>query len=73
MFRGVAQFGRVPEWGSGGRWFESSHSDHVGMDFAPFRFFYCIKKSVIRAVIPPFSTKAGFGRLLRLRRKFLYG
>ena len=27
MFRGVAQFGRVPEWGSGGRWFESSHSD----------------------------------------------
>ena len=28
VFRGVAQFGRVPEWGSGGRWFESSHSDH---------------------------------------------
>ena len=27
--RGVAQLGRVPEWGSGGRWFESSHSDHV--------------------------------------------
>lgn len=26
-YRGVAQFGRVPEWGSGGRWFESSHSD----------------------------------------------
>ncbi len=26
--RGVAQFGRVPEWGSGGRRFESSHSDH---------------------------------------------
>ena len=23
----MAQFGRVPEWGSGGRWFESSHSD----------------------------------------------
>lgn len=27
--RGVAQFGRVPEWGSGGRRFESSHSDHL--------------------------------------------
>ena len=27
LLRGVAQFGRVPEWGSGGRWFESSHSD----------------------------------------------
>ena len=24
---GVAQFGRVLEWGSSGRWFESSHSD----------------------------------------------
>ncbi len=26
--RGVAQFGSAPEWGSGGRWFESSRPDH---------------------------------------------
>lgn len=27
--RNVAQFGRVLEWGSSGRWFESTHSDYV--------------------------------------------
>lgn len=27
-FLGVAQFGSVPEWGSGGRKFKSSHPDH---------------------------------------------
>lgn len=26
--RGVAQFGSVLEWGSSGRWFESSRPDH---------------------------------------------
>ena len=26
-FRDVAQFGSAPDWGSGGRWFESSHPD----------------------------------------------
>ena len=26
--RGVAQSGSAPEWGSGGRWFESSRPDH---------------------------------------------
>ena len=30
---GVAKFGIAPEWGSGGRWFKSSHSDHVGASF----------------------------------------
>ena len=25
----MAQFGRVLEWGSRGRWFESSHSDQI--------------------------------------------
>ena len=39
-------------------WFKSRPRNHVGMDFAPFRFFYYIKKSVIRAVIPPLSPKA---------------
>ena len=27
-YPGVAKFGIAPEWGSGGRWFKSSHSDH---------------------------------------------
>ena len=27
LFPGVAQFGRALEWGSRGRWFDSSHSD----------------------------------------------
>ena len=26
---GVAKFGIALEWGSRGRWFESSHSDHL--------------------------------------------
>jgi hypothetical protein len=32
---------------------------HVGTDFAPFRFFY--KKTVIHAVVPPFSQKGTLG------------
>ena len=28
IFPGVAKFGIALEWGSRGRWFESSHSDH---------------------------------------------
>ena len=27
-YPGVAKFGIALEWGSRGRWFESSHSDH---------------------------------------------
>src|SRR3989304_9481221 len=29
MYRGVAQSGSAPEWGSGGRWFKSSRPDQV--------------------------------------------
>ncbi len=62
----------------------SRHSDHVGMGFAPFRFFFT-EKSVIRAVIPPLSQKGTLGSPasahngslplppfceLRLRRKY---
>ena len=32
-YPGVAKFGIALEWGSRGRWFESSHSDHVGASF----------------------------------------
>ena len=28
-YPGVAKFGIALEWGSRGRWFESSHSDHA--------------------------------------------
>ena len=31
---------------------------HVGMDYDPFRFFFCKGKSVICYVIPPFSRRA---------------
>ena len=30
-YPGVAKFGIALEWGSRGRWFESSHSDHRGV------------------------------------------
>ena len=38
--------------------FDSLTGHHIGMDFAPFRFFFCKEKSVIRSVIPPFSQKS---------------
>ncbi len=41
LYRGVAQFGRVPEWGSGGRWFESSHSDHIRASDESLALFFC--------------------------------
>ena len=44
--RDVAQLCRVLEWGSRGRRFKSCHPDHVGTDFAPFRFFFYRKKCV---------------------------
>ena len=31
-YPGVAKFGIALEWGSRGRWFESSHSDHLPME-----------------------------------------
>ena len=65
-FRGVAQFGSVLGSGPRGRGFKSRHSDHVGMDFAPFRFFFT-EKSVIRTVIPPLSQKGTLGSPVRLQ------
>ena len=34
---GCGADGSALEWGSRGRWFKSSHSDHVGTDFTLFR------------------------------------
>ena len=33
LYPGVAQFGSALEWGSRGRWFDSSHSDQVAASF----------------------------------------
>ena len=41
----------------------------VGTDFAPFRFFYCIKKSVTRAVVPPLSQKGTLGSTAHLQAR----
>ena len=41
--RGLAQFGSAHGLGPWGRGFESLNPDHVGTDFAPFRFFFSKK------------------------------
>ena len=42
-YPGVAKFGIALEWGSRGRWFESSHSDQTQESVAPA--FFCFVKS----------------------------
>ena len=66
----MAQFGSAPGLGPGGRRFESCHLDHVGTDFAPFRFFFA-EKSVTCAVVPPFSQKGTLGSPVRLQARSL--
>ena len=51
------------------RGFESHPLLHVGTDFAPFRFFYAIKKSVTRSVVPPLSQKGTLGSPVRLQAR----
>ena len=49
---GVAKFGIALEWGSRGRWFESSHSDHKelkGNAFQLFIFFFEQSKPVVQS------------------------
>ena len=68
----MAQFGSALGLGPRGRRFESCRPDHVGMDFAPFRFFFA-EKSVICFVIPPYSQKGTLGSpvlLQALSRRF---
>ena len=38
MVRDVAQLGSAPDWGSGGRWFKSSHPDHFPQCFRLFGY-----------------------------------
>lgn len=47
LIPGVAQFGRVLEWGSRGRGFKSRYSDHVIASFVSLAmtFLFSIKKS----------------------------
>ena len=42
-YPGVAKFGIALEWGSRGRWFESSHSDQKRSVLGTGRFFYAKK------------------------------
>ena len=68
----MAQFGSALGLGPRGRRFKSCRPDHVGMDFAPFRFFFA-EKSVICFVIPPYSQKGTLGSpvlLQALSRRF---
>ena len=57
-YPGVAKFGIALEWGSRGRWFESSHSDHVGASFyiacSDF-FMHCIKNAERAHAAAPLS------------------
>ena len=62
---GCSAAGSAPALGAGCRGFESRHSDHIGMDFAPFRFFFK-EKSVICAVIRPFRKRSYFAVSLPL-------
>ena len=43
LFRGVAQHGRVLEWGSRGREFKSRHSDHKKRTHIAFFFCVCVR------------------------------
>ena len=43
MFPGLAKFGIALEWGSRGRWFESSNSDHKNRkSFGSFGFYFFV-------------------------------
>ena len=46
-YPGVAKFGIALEWGSRGRWFESSHSDQGLSKDSPFSFYYCIPDEAV--------------------------
>ena len=48
--RGVAQSGSAPEWGSGGRWFESSRPDQIGQ-FVKWEAAYVAEAHVRRFCI----------------------
>ena len=51
---GVAKFGIALEWGSRGRWFESSHSDQImGSSFGNFPLFlFCADSNPSKCDIP---------------------
>ena len=49
-YRGVAQFGRVPDWGSGGRWFESSHSDQYILKHRFYGVFILLTRFLLNKV-----------------------
>ncbi len=61
MFRSVAQPGSAPQWGCGGRRFESSHSDQnlarKSMTYGLFAFETHSRLSKIKQGLSKLSTK----------------
>lgn len=51
IYLGVAQFGSVPEWGSGGRRFNSCHPDHKKTAFSCG--FCFVSRSIEPQYLPP--------------------
>lgn len=54
LVRGVAQLVRVPEWGSGGRWFESTHPDKrlfKSLLFINFKIIFMVKRNKLFLIV----------------------
>ena len=48
VYPGVAKFGIALEWGSRGRWFESSHSDQqIRLQIERFEVFFVVLKTLL--------------------------
>ena len=63
QFPGVAKFGIALEWGSRGRWFESSHSDHVVTKSGFVTTFFCFKGKAEASAQPPGAGEPARGSL----------
>lgn len=51
-YRGVAQSGSAPQWGCGGRRFESSRPDHVRVHFFTKLYLFSKVLSLIDDIYP---------------------
>lgn len=58
--RGVAQLVRVPEWGSGGRWFESTHPDKRPPQESFVRYYLANLFIIFFNISRPFKAKDFF-------------
>ena len=66
FYPGVAQFGSALEWGSRGRWFDSSHSDHIKvLKNAVFMRFSRLFVFIINVYV----TKRAYKKLIEICKK----